>query len=172
VSESLAGSEIGDWKYVIFLMVERTLIIIKPDCIQRHLAGQIISRFESRGFKLVAAKFMHVSEELANKLYIAHCDKSFLKGLVKFISSSPSLVMVWEADGIIDIVRRMIGTTFGRDAESGTIRGDFSCAQRYNLIHGSDCSKSAQYEIDLFFKPDEVVDYELTNAHWIYGVND
>ena len=153
-------------------MSERTLIIIKPDCIQRQLAGQIISRFERRGFKLVAAKFMHVSEELANKLYIVHLEQSFLKGLVKFISSSPSLVMVWEADGIIDIARRMIGATFGRDAESGTIRGDFSCAQRFNLIHGSDSAESAQYEISLFFKPEEIVDYELTNAHWIYGVND
>jgi len=153
-------------------MSERTLIIVKPDCIQRQLAGQIISRLERRGFKLVAAKFMQISEQLANKLYIVHRDKSFLKGLVKFISSSPSLVMVWEADGIIEAVRRMIGATFGRDAESGTIRGDFSCAQRYNLIHGSDSSESAKYEIDLFFKPDEIVDYKLTNAHWIYGVND
>ena len=153
-------------------MSERTLIIIKPDCIQRHLAGQVISRLERRGFKLVAAEFMQISEQLANKLYIVHRDKSFLKGLVKFISSSPSLVMVWEADGIIEAVRRMIGATFGRDAESGTIRGDFSCAQRYNLIHGSDSSESAKYEVDLFFKPDEIVDYKLTNAHWIYGVND
>ncbi len=153
-------------------MAERTLIIIKPDGIQRLLVGQIISRLERRGFKLVAAKFMNISEELAHKLYIAHRGKYFLKGLVKFISSSPSLVMVWEAEGIIEIVRKMIGATFGRDAESGTIRGDFSCAQRYNLVHGSDSSESAQYEISLFFKPDELVDYELTNAHWLYGVND
>lgn len=136
------------------------------------MAGQIISRLERRGFKLIAAKFMQISEESAHKLYIVHRDKSFLKGLVKFISSSPSLVMVWEADGIIEVVRRMIGATFGRNAESGTIRGDFSCAQRYNLIHGSDSSESARYEIDLFFKPEEIVDYQLTNAHWIYGVND
>jgi len=128
-------------------MVERTLIIIKPDGIQRLLAGQIISRFETRGFKLVAAKFLHISEELAHKLYVTHQGKSFLKGLVKFISSSPSLVMVWEAEDIIEIVRRMLGATFGRDAES-------------------------RYEINLFFKPDEIVDYELANAHWIYGVND
>lgn len=153
-------------------MAERTLIIIKPDGIQRLLAGQIISRLETRGFKLVAAKFLHISEELAHKLYVTHKGKSFLKGLVKFISSSPSLVMVWEAEEVIGIVRRMMGATFGRDAESGTIRGDFSCARRYNLIHGSDSPESAQYEISLFFKPDEIVDYDLTNAHWIYGVND
>ena len=153
-------------------MAERTLIIIKPDGIQRLLAGQIISRLERKGFKLVAAKFMHISEELAHKLYITHRGKSFLKGLVQFISLSPSLVMVWEAEEIIEIMRKMIGATFGRDAESGTIRGDFSCARRYNLIHGSDSPESAQYEINLFFKPDEIVNYELTNAHWIYGIND
>jgi nucleoside-diphosphate kinase len=162
-------SEIGKRKN---LMAQRTLIIIKPDCIQRLLAGQIISRLERRGFKLVAAKFIYISEDLANKLYIAHCGKLFLKGLVKFITSSPSLMMVWEADDIIEIVRRMIGSTFGRDSEPGTIRGDFSCARRFNLIHSSDGPESARYEINLFFKPDELIDYELTNAHWIYGVND
>lgn len=148
------------------------MIIIKPDCIQRHLAGQIIERFERRGFKLVTAKFMQISDQLAQKLYNVHRDRPFYKGLVKFISSSPSLVMVWEAEGVIEIARRMIGATFGRDAESGTIRGDFSCAQRFNLIHGSDSPESAKYEIGLFFKPDEIVEYDLTNAHWIYGVND
>ena len=153
-------------------MAERTLIILKPDCIQRHLAGQIISRLERRGFKLVAAKFIHISEELARKLYIVHRDKPFMQGLVQFTSSSPSLIMVWEAEDIIRIVREMIGATFGRDAKAGTIRGDFSCAKRYNLIHGSDSVESAQYEIDLFFKPDEIVDYELTNSLWIYGIND
>jgi nucleoside-diphosphate kinase len=153
-------------------MVERTLIIIKPDGVQRLLTGQIISRFERRGLKLVAAKFMHVSEELAYKLYAVHRGQPFLKGLVKFISLSPSLVMVWEAEGVIEIVRKMMGATFGQNAEAGTIRGDFSCGRRYNLVHGSDSPESARYEIDLFFKPDEIVDYELTNAHWLYGVND
>jgi nucleoside-diphosphate kinase len=153
-------------------MAERTLIIIKPDGVQRLLMGEIISRFERRGLKLVAAKFMHISEELAYKLYAVHQGQSFLKGLVKFISLSPSLVMVWEAEGIIEIVRKMMGATFGRNAEAGTIRGDFSCGQRYNLVHGSDSPESARYEIDLFFKPGEIVDYELTNAPWLYGVND
>jgi nucleoside-diphosphate kinase len=153
-------------------MSESTLIILKPDCIQRHLAGQIISRLEQRGFKLVGAKFIHISEEMARKLYLVHKDKPFMQGLVKFTSSSPSLVMVWEAEGIIEIVREMIGATFGRDAKAGTIRGDYSCAKRYNLIHGSDSAESAQYEIDLFFKPEEIVDYELNNALWIYGIND
>lgn len=153
-------------------MAERTLIIIKPDGIQRQVAGQIISRLERRGFKLVGAKFLHITEEMANELYSVHRGKTFLNGLVKFISSSPSLVMVWEADGIIEIFRKMMGATFGCNAETGTIRGDFSCGKRFNLVHGSDSPESAAREIRIFFKPDELVNYDLTNAHWICGVND
>ena len=153
-------------------MVERTLIIIKPDGIQRQVAGQIISRLERRGFKLVGAKFLHITEKLSRELYSVHEGKPFLNGLVRFISSSPSLVMVWEAEGIIEIFRKMMGATFGCNAETGTIRGDYSCARRFNLVHGSDSPESAQREINVFFKPNELVDYDLTNAHWIYGVND
>ena len=153
-------------------MAERTLIIIKPDGIQRQVAGQIISRLETVGFKLVGAKFLQITEELARELYSVHRGKPFLNGLVKFICSSPSLVMVWEAEGIIEIFRKMMGATFGCDAETGTIRGDFSCAKRFNLVHGSDSPESAEREISVFFKPNELVDYGLTNAHWIYGVND
>ncbi|MEJ2646851.1 MAG: nucleoside-diphosphate kinase [Sedimentisphaerales bacterium] len=153
-------------------MAERTLIIIKPDGIQRQVAGQIISRLERRGFKLVGAKFLQITKELALDLYSVHRGKPFLNGLVKFITSSPSLVMVWEADGIIEIFRKMMGATFGCDAETGTIRGDFSSAKRFNLVHGSDSPESAQREIGVFFGPDELADYDLTNSHWIYGVND
>ena len=153
-------------------MVERTLIIIKPDGIQRQVAGQIISRLETRGFKLVGAKFLHITNELARELYSVHEGKPFLDGLIRFISSSPSLIMVWEAEGIIEVFRKMMGATFGCNAETGTIRGDFSCARRFNLVHGSDSPESAQREIGVFFKPNELVDYDLTNAHWIYGVND
>jgi len=153
-------------------MVERTLIIIKPDGIQRHLAGEIIGRFEKKGLKLVAARFMQLSEPLARQLYAVHQGKPFFEGLVKYLSSAPVLVMVWEAEGIIDIARKMIGATFGYDAEPGTIRGDFSCSKGYNLIHGSDSPESAEREIKLFFKPDEIIDYELADAGWLYGKND
>jgi nucleoside-diphosphate kinase len=153
-------------------MTERTLIIVKPDGIQRHLAGEIIGRFERKGFKLAAAKFTQMSEELARQLYAIHRGKAFFEGLVKFLSSAPVLVMVWEAEGVIDMVRKMIGATFGYEAEPGTIRGDFSSSRGYNLIHGSDSVKSAEEEIKLFFKPDEIVDYELTDANWLYGKND
>ena len=153
-------------------MEERTLIIIKPDGIQRHLAGRIIARFERKGFKLIAAKFVHINTELSHQLYNVHRDEAFFKGLTKFISSAPSLVMVWEAEDIINMARKMMGYTFGPKAEPGTIRGDFGCSNRFNLTHSSDSPESAQFEIDLFFKPDEIIDYELTNSHWIYGTKD
>lgn len=153
-------------------MAERTLIIIKPDAIQRHLAGEIIGRFESKGLKLAAAKFVQIPNQLARRLYAVHQDRNFFEGLVKFLSSSPSLVMVWEAQGVIDMARRMMGATFGYDAEPGTVRGDLSASRRLNLIHGSDSAESAEQEIKLFFMPDEIVDYELTDANWLYGRND
>ena len=153
-------------------MAERTLVIIKPDAIQRHLAGEVIARFETKGLKLVAAKFMQASEDLCRQLYDVHQGKPFFEGVVKFLSSAPVLVMVWEAEGVIDIVRRMMGSTFGCDAEPGTIRGDFGCSRGYNLVHGSDSSESAEREIKLFFRPVEIVDYKLTDADWLYGKND
>jgi len=153
-------------------MAERTLIIIKPDGIQRHLTGEIISRFERKGFKLVAAKFMQIPEELARKHYDAHKNKPFFAGVVKYLASSPSLVMVLEAAGVIEMARKMMGATFGYEAEAGTIRGDFSCSRGYNLIHGSDSIESAKKEIKLFFEPNEIVEYELSDADWLYGRND
>jgi len=153
-------------------MSERTLVIIKPDCIQRHLAGEVIGRFEKKGLKLVAAKFIRISEEPARRLYDVHRGKPFFEGLVKFLSSAPVFVMVWEAEGVIDMVRKMMGATFGCDAEAGTIRGDFGCSKGYNLVHGSDSAESAEQEIKLFFQPSEIVDYKLTDEDWLYGKND
>ena len=150
-------------------MAERTLIIIKPDAVQRHLVGEIISRFEKKGLKIVAAKFLQLSEKQAARLYAAHVEKAFYKPLVKYISSSPIFVMILEADGVIDITRRIMGATFGYYAEMGTIRGDFSSSERYNLIHGSDSAESAQQEIKMFFAPNEIVDYKFTDALWLYG---
>ncbi len=153
-------------------MAERTLIIIKPDGIQRHLAGEIIGRFEKKGFKLAAAKFMQIPKELARQLYAVHQGKPFYEGLVKYLSSAPSVVMVWEAEGVIDMARKMLGATFGYNAEPGSIRGDFSSSRGYNLVHGSDSVKSAEQEIKIFFRPDEMIDYKLANEKWLYGKND
>jgi len=152
-------------------MAERTLIIIKPDAVQRHLAGEIISRLERKGFKLIAAKFMLVNKQLARRLYDVHKDKSFFGELVEFITSGPVMVMVWEADEIIATARKMIGRTFGYEARPGTIRGDFGCSQRYNLVHGSDSPASAEFEINLFFNPQELTNYDLTDQHWLWGQN-
>ena len=153
-------------------MTERTLIIIKPDGLQRHVAGRIISRFEEKGFKIVAAKLIRISEQLARKHYAVHKDKPFFEGVVKYLCSSPVLVMVWQADGVIKTARKMIGSTFGYEAEPGTIRGDFSCSRGYNLVHAADSPESAKYEIGLYFKDDEILSYEFADEKWLYGKND
>ena len=153
-------------------MAERTLIIIKPDSVQRHVVGEIISRFERKGFKLAAAKFMQISEQLARKHYAVHEGKPFFESVVKYLSSAPVMVMVWEAEGVIAMARKMMGSTFGYEAEPGTIRGDFSCSRGYNLIHGSDSSESAEFEIGLYFEADELVDYTFADDKWLYGKND
>ncbi len=149
-------------------MVERTLIIIKPDGVQRHIVGEIIGRFEKKGLKLVAAKFLQLSEKQVGQVYAIHREKPFFKPMRKFMSSAPVPVMVWEAEGVIDMTRKMMGATFGFYAELGTIRGDFSCSERCNLIHGSDSPESAQQEIKLFFAPNEIIDYKLTKSPWLY----
>jgi len=149
-------------------MAERTLIIIKPDAIQRHLVGEIIGRFEKKGLKLIAAKFLQLSEKQASQLYAVHRKKAFYKALVKFLSSAPILVTVWEAEGIIDMARKMMGATFGYFAEAGTIRGDFCCSERYNLVHSSDSPESAEQEIKLFFTPNEIINYKLSDDQWLH----
>jgi nucleoside-diphosphate kinase len=149
-------------------MAERTLIIIKPDAVQRHLVGEIIGRFEKKGLKLVAAKFLHLSEKQAGQLYAVHREKAFYKPLVKFLSSAPIFLTVWQGEGIIDMARKMMGATFGFFAEPGTIRGDFCCSERYNLVHGSDSPESAEHEIKLFFAPNEITDYKFSDDQWLH----
>lgn len=153
-------------------MAERTLIILKPDAVQRHLVGRIISRFEDKGLKIVAAKLMRISEALARKHYSVHTGKPFFEGAVQYMSSSPVLVMVLEADGVISMSRKLLGKTFGNEAEPGTIRGDFGASRGFNLVHGSDSPESASYEMGLYFSADEIIDYDLNNQDWLYGQND
>ena len=150
-------------------MTERTLIVIKPDAIQRNLTGEIISRLEKKGFKLVAAKLIQISYQLAEKHYRQHKGKDFYDRLCRYLSSSASLVMVWEAENIIHLSRKLMGETFANDAVPGTIRGDYSCTKTCNLVHGSDSLEAAEYEISLYFSDDEIISYELSVQPWLSG---
>ncbi len=148
--------------------MEKTFIAIKPDGVQRRLVGEIIRRFESKGFNLVALKFMNVSRELAEEHYSVHRERPFFNSLVDFITSSPVVAMVWEGEGVVASARKLIGATNPLTAELGTIRGDFGVSIGRNLIHGSDAIETAQREIALWFKPEELVSWHCTTHSWIY----
>lgn len=150
------------------MAVERTFIMVKPDGVQRQLVGEVIRRFETKGFKLVGLKLMAVSQELAEKHYEALRDKPFFAGLVKFICSSPVVAMVWEGDNVVVTSRQMIGATNPHAATPGTIRGDFGVAVGRNLIHGSDAIETAQREIALWFNETELLSWETAMAPWLY----
>jgi len=149
--------------------MQRTLIVIKPDAVQRGLVGRIVARFERKGLKIVALKLLHVSEELARRMYSVHEGKEFYEPLVEFVTTSPVVAMVLEGNDAVAIARRLMGPTFGPDAPAGTIRGDFGMSRRYNLIHGSDSPETANREIELLFRRDELLDYKLLAERWIYA---
>lgn len=149
--------------------MERTLILLKPDAVARGLVGQILARFETKGLKIAAVRLMRVSEELARTHYAAHEGKDFYEPLLAFITAGPVLAMVLEGVGAIDVCRKMMGATFGPDAEPGTIRGDFGMSKRYNLIHGSDSPEAAAREIELFFSAEELMDYDRPADAWTYA---
>ena len=138
--------------------MERTLVLIKPDAMQRRLAGTIISRLEKRGLKIVAMKLLQIDKALAQRHYSVHKDKAFFNDLVEFIISSPIIAIVFEGEKAIDAVRQTMGTTDPVKASPGSIRGDFGLDIQQNLVHGSDSAESAKKEISLFFAPDEIVD--------------
>jgi nucleoside-diphosphate kinase len=150
--------------------MERTLIILKPDAVQRGLVGKIISRFEEKGLQIAGMKMLTIAQELAARHYAPHVGKPFYEGLVRFMTSSPVIVMALEGKGAIEICRKMMGATFGFKAEPGTIRGDFGVSTSFNLIHGSDSPESAKTELALWFKPEELQTYELANRMWTYDV--
>lgn len=147
--------------------MERTFLMVKPDGVQRGLIGRIISRFEDKGFKLVAGKFVQVTPEQAKRHYAEHEGKPFFDSLVSFITSGPVFAMVWEGDDIVALSRAVIGKTKVTEAAPGTIRGDFAAHTPYNLIHGSDGPESAEREIANFFAPHEIVAYSKTITPWI-----
>ncbi|KAI5128672.1 Nucleoside Diphosphate Kinase A [Manis pentadactyla] len=147
---------------------ERTFIAIKPDGVQRSLVGAIIRRFEQKGFRLVAMKLMHASEDLLKQHYIDLKDRPFFSGLVKYMHSGPVVAMVWEGLNVVKTGRVMLGETNPADSKPGTIRGDFCIQVGRNIIHGSDSVESAEKEIGLWFRPEELVDYRSCAQSWIY----
>ena len=151
--------------------METTLIILKPDAVQRGLMGQILSRFENKGLQIVGCKLTQISAQLAATHYEAHQSKPFYAGLVRFMTSSPVLVLAVRGNGAITIARNMMGATFGSKANPGTIRGDFGVSNSFNLIHGSDSPEAAERELKLFFGAGEVLNWTRAGDQWIYDTS-
>ncbi|MDA8442577.1 MAG: nucleoside-diphosphate kinase [Peptococcaceae bacterium] len=147
--------------------MERTFLMIKPDGVQRNLIGNIISRFEQKGYKLVGMKLMHISRALAEKHYAEHVGKSFFEGTVSYITSSPVVAMVWAGNNVVAGARDMLGATNPNNATPGSIRGTYGLDISRNVIHGSDSTTSAEREISLYFTPEELVDYSKNVDAWL-----
>lgn len=148
-------------------MSERTLVLVKPDGVQRLLAGRIIARFEERGLKIVGLKLVQVDRELAERHYAVHREKPFFAGLVAFITSSPLVAMALEGPNAIALVRSMVGATRPHEAAPGTIRGDFAVETAQNLVHASDGAETAAAELALWFAPAELIEYERDVDRWV-----
>lgn len=148
-------------------MIQRTLVLVKPDGVQRGLVGEIVGRLEARGLKLIALKMMRIDHELAGRHYAEHQGKPFYQGLIAFITSAPVVAMIWEGREAVAVVRSLMGATDPLKAAPGTIRGDLALDHGMNLIHGSDSPERAESEIALFFSRGELHDYERTVDRWI-----
>ncbi|MDA1008850.1 MAG: nucleoside-diphosphate kinase [Planctomycetota bacterium] len=151
--------------------METTLIIVKPDAVQRGLVGRIVCRFEEKGLQLVGMKFMQIPMATAERHYAPHKEKPFYPGLVSFMTASPVVVMALRGVGAIGICRNLMGATFGSKAAAGTIRGDFGVSNAFNLIHGSDSPEAAAKELGLFFRQGEIVDWTRMGEGWIYDLS-
>jgi len=148
--------------------VEKTLVLVKPDGVQRGLVGEVISRLERRGLRLVAAKFLWVSQELAEKHYAIHKGKSFYEGLIHYITSTPVMAMAWEGPQAILAVRQTMGVTRPTEAAPGTLRHDFALEIGRNLTHASDTIENGEIEVALWFQPDEIVSWGRDVDRWIF----
>ena len=148
--------------------MEHTLVIIKPDAVQRGLIGEIVTRFERRGLRIAALKLIHINESLARRHYAVHEGKPFYEPLIRYITSSPVVVLVLEGNDAIEIARRTMGATKPAEAAPGTIRADFSLEVGRNLVHGSDGPETAAFEVPLFFTEDEILSYERDTDRWIF----
>jgi nucleoside-diphosphate kinase len=147
--------------------MEKTFLMVKPDGVQRNLVGEIVQRFEKKGYQLVGAKLMNISKDLAEQHYGEHKERPFFGELVSFITSGPVFAMVWQGDNVIKVARDMMGKTNPVDATAGTIRGDYAVSVGMNIIHGSDSPESAEREMDLFFNKNELVEYSRDINKWI-----
>ena len=147
--------------------MEKTFLMVKPDGVQRQLIGDIVARFEKKGFQLAGAKLMQIPAELAEQHYGEHKERPFFGELVEFITSGPVFAMVWQGENVIATARQMMGATNPKDAMPGTIRGDYAAIVGKNIIHGSDSPESAEREIGLFFKQEELVEYNRAINEWI-----
>lgn len=146
--------------------MERSLVLLKPDCVQRRMMGKVITRFEEKGLNIIAMKMLQVTPELSKKHYAEHVSKPFYGGLERFITASPILAMVVEGLEVVRVVRDILGATSGLKAAAGTIRGDYSSSRQMNLVHASDSTESAAREIALYFQPAEVLPYTPTLTPW------
>jgi len=147
--------------------MERTFSMIKPDGVQRRLVGKIVQRYEDKGLRIVGLKLIQMSQKQAETLYSIHKERPFYGSLMKFVTASPVVVMVIEGNQAVAVVRKLLGATFGFNAEPGSIRGDYGCSKGYNLIHGSDAVEAAQREIPIFFDENELVKYEHVDNVWV-----
>ena len=150
------------------MQLERTLVFLKPDAVQRRLVGEIIRRVERKGFQIVGLKVARLSEQFVRDHYAAHRGKDFYEPLVSYVLSGPVVAKVLEGKDAVRVMRKLMGETFGGASPPGTIRGDFALSNRYNLVHGSDSLESAREEISRFFRPEELVTHPDEELRWIY----
>lgn len=149
--------------------MQRTLILLKPDCVQRRLVGDVIRRFEQKGLRLTALKLVQAGRDLAERHYAVHKGKPFYESLLKFLTSGPTVAMVWEGREAVTVARTLMGPTDGAKAPPATIRGDFAISVQNNLVHGSDSPENAATEIALWFRPEELVAFPPVDAAWVAG---
>jgi len=154
------------------MALQKTLVIIKPDAVNRGLIGEIVNRFEDKGLKIIGLKMVHLKDEILEKHYAQHKTKAFFQDLVQFMKLSPTILMVLEGNEAISVVRKMAGPTFGVEAEPGTIRGDFSMSISHNVVHASDSIETAKKEIKRFFKKNEIFPYQRIDWNIIYSEQD
>jgi nucleoside-diphosphate kinase len=147
--------------------MEKTLILLKPDAVDRKLVGEIISRFERKGLQIVGLKLTIIPRATAERHYAAHREKPFYPGLLEFMTKGPVVIMAIQGNRAIEVARKLMGKTFGHQAEPGTIRGDLGISSQFNLIHGSDSPEAAERELKLFFAPGEIVEYRTCDTPWL-----